>query len=99
MSRSFRQLTVLTVVIVFITSGAMLLLLSALGNPASRPTRSATLTIVALPSPTPSSVAQSEDAVPAQNSLIALIIGAVSGLLVLMLSLALLRAQRASQER
>lgn len=98
MSQTMRQFAVLTVVIILITVGAMLLLLSALGSPAPSPPRP-TATFVAAPSPVPSPTLQPERAAPIPSGVMALIIGAVSGLLVLMLSLSLLRAQRTSQER
>ncbi|PJF32236.1 MAG: hypothetical protein CUN51_01010 [Candidatus Thermofonsia Clade 1 bacterium] len=93
-----RQFAILTAVIILITVGAMLLLLSALGSPAPSPPRP-TATLIATPDPVPSPTLQPERDAPVQSGAIALIIGAVSGLLVLMLSLSLLRAQRTSQER
>lgn len=96
MSQTVRQFAILTTVIILITVGAMLLLLSALGSsPPSSPRPTATF--IATPEPAPSPTPERDASV--QSGAIALIIGAVSGLLVLILSLSLLRAQRTSQER
>ncbi len=94
MSQPVRQVIVLAVVIIALTLGAMLLLLSAFGNPVPSPPRTTT---PAAASPTPSLEAPSP-ATPAENSVIALILGGLSLLLVAMLSLSLLRARRAPQE-
>lgn len=96
MSQSVRQVIVLAGVIIALTLSAMLLLLSAFGTPAPSPPRSAAPTQAVI-SPTPTLAATSLNT-PAENGVIALILGGVSLLLVAMLSLSLLRAQRAPQE-
>ncbi len=98
MSQTLRQFAILTAVIILLTTSAMLLLLSTLSSPAAPSARFVPTTLAA-PSPTDMPQAQSEPPAPAPNSAIALIIGMVSGFLVILLSLALLRAQRTSSEQ
>jgi tellurite resistance protein TehA-like permease len=96
MNQPVRQVIVLAGVIIALTLGAMLLLLSTFGSPAPLPPRTAAPTQAAV-SPTPSLEASTLQT-PAENGVIALILGGVSLLLVAMLSRSLLRAQRPSQE-
>ncbi|MCE7945883.1 MAG: hypothetical protein DYG88_00475 [Chloroflexi bacterium CFX4] len=96
MREPVRQVIVLAGVIIALTLGAMLLLLSAFGSTAPALPRTAAPTQAAV-SPTPSLEA-SAPATPAENGVIALILGGVSLLLVAMLSLSLLRAQHPPQE-
>jgi hypothetical protein len=88
---------VLSIAIIAITLGTMLLLLSAISSPAANPTRPATPILVA-PSPTAEPIAQVARDAPISSGAMALLIGGISGLLVVMLSFAVLRAQRASQK-
>ena len=97
MSQAVRQVIALSILIVAITLGAMLLLLSVLSSPAASPPRPAT-PILAAPSPTVEPIVQAERAAPISSGAMALLIGGISGLLIVMLSFALLRAQRASRK-
>ncbi|PJF35952.1 MAG: hypothetical protein CUN49_07950 [Candidatus Thermofonsia Clade 1 bacterium] len=98
MSQVVRQVIVLSTLIVAITLGAMLLLLSAFGSAPTNAPRLAAPTLAA-PDPTPELIAQAEREAPIPSGAMALLLGAISGLLVILLSLTLLRAQRASQGR
>jgi len=96
-SQAARQMLVLSIAIIAVTFGAMLLLLSVLSSPAASPPRPAT-PILAAPSPTVEPIVQAERAAPISSGAMALLIGGISGLLIVMLSFALLRAQRASRK-
>jgi hypothetical protein len=96
-SQAVRQVIVLSILIVAITLGAMLLLLSAISSPADTRTRPAT-PILAAPSPTAEPLEQIARDAPISSGAMALLIGGISGLLVMMLSIALLRAQRTSRK-
>lgn len=97
MSQAARQVIVLSAAIIAITFGAMVLLLSAISSPSDGSVRLATPTL-ALPRPTVEPVAPIERTAPVSSGTIALLIGGVSGLLVVMLSLAVLRTRRISQK-
>jgi hypothetical protein len=96
-SQAVRQVIALSILIVAITLGAMLLLLSAISSPADTRTRPAT-PILAAPSSTAEPLEQVARDAPISSGAMALLIGGISGLLIVMLSFALLRAQRASRK-
>jgi len=96
-SQAARQMLVLSIAIIAVTFGAMLLLLSVLSSPAASPPRPAT-PILAAPSSTAEPLEQVARDAPISSGAMALLIGGISGLLVMMLSVALLRAQRTSRK-